>query len=193
VQRLERYEKTEGTIARCGPLFMLNHVLVGLNEGGRYFDSGTKGVVQTGGVRKIQENGRISHADFREQVEHVLGVPETHCLDSHGMCEGNGLLVQCPKRHYLHTPYTYYKPLVLDGELMPMRYGECGRVAFLDAVAQSYPGFIVFEGRFRLLEHCPICDRPGPVIKLEIQRTKGEEVLCCAEELRIILTQDIAR
>ena len=120
VQRLKRYEKTEDTIALCGPLFMLYHVLVGLSEGGRYFDSGTKGVVQTGGVRKIQENGRISHADFREQVEHVLGVPETHCLDSHGMCEGNGLLVQCPKRHYLHTPYTYYKPLVLDGKLMPM-------------------------------------------------------------------------
>lgn len=193
VQWLERYEKTEDTIALCGPSFMLYHVLVRLQKEGRLFDFGTKGVVQTGGGWKIQENARIPHADFLEQVEDVLGMPETHCLDAYGMCEGNGLMVQCSEGHYLHAPYTYYKPLVLDDELMPMVYGEWGRFAFLDALALSYPGFIISGDRVRLLEHCPVCDRPGSVLEPEIQRAKGEEVRGCAEELRMILAQDLAR
>ena len=106
------------------------------------------------------------------------------------MVEGNGFMLQCPEGHYLHTPYTYYKPLVLDDDLMPMGYGEWGRYAFLDAIAQSYPGFIVSGDRARLLEHCPVCDRPGPVLEPEIERAKGEEERGCAEELRRVLAED---
>jgi acyl-protein synthetase LuxE len=102
-------------------------------------------------------------------------------------------MVQYREGHYLHAPYTYYKPLVLDDELIPMGYGERGRFAFLDALARSYPGFIMSGDRVRLLEHCPVCDRPGPVLEPEIQRAKGEEVRGCAEDLRMILARDLAR
>ena len=37
-------------------------------------------------------------------------------LDIYGMVEGNGWMVHCPEGHYLHSPYSYYKPLVLDEE-----------------------------------------------------------------------------
>jgi hypothetical protein len=100
---------------------------------------------------------------------------------------------QCPEGHYLHAPYTYYKPLALGDDLMPIGCGEWGRFAFLDALAQSYPGFIISGDRVRLLEHCPVCDRPGPVLEPEVRRAKGEEVRGCAEELRRILAQDIVR
>ena len=66
---------------------------------------------------------------------------------------------------------------------MRAEYGEWGRYAFLDASAQSYPGFIISGDRVRMFEHCPVCDRPGPVLDREIERAKGEEVRGCAEEL----------
>jgi hypothetical protein len=193
IRWLEPYEKTKDTIVLSGPPFTLYQVMDRLQKDEKRFDFGERGIVQTGGGWKINENQRIQHADFRKQVQDVLGIPETHCLDSYGMVEGNGLMVQCPEGHYFHTPYTYFKPLVLDDDLIPTGYGEWGRFAFLDASAQSYPGFIISGDRVRLLERCPVCDRPGPVLEPEIERAKGEEVRGCAEEVRRVLAEAHAR
>ena len=190
---LECYEKTEETIALTGPPFMLHYLMSKLQKEGTSFDFGERGRVGTGGGWKTNEDQRIPHADFRKQVNDVLGIPETRCLDVYAMVEGNAMMLQCPEGHYLHVPYTYYKPLVLDDSLMPTGYGEWGRFAFLDASAQSYPGFIISGDRVRLLERCPVCDRPGPVLEPEIERAKGEEVRGCAEELRRVLAEDLAR
>ena len=190
---LERYEKTEDTVALTGPPFLLHYLMSKLQKDGKRFDFGERGAVGTGGGWKINEDQRIPHADFRKQVHDVLGIPETRCLDVYAMVEGNGFMMQCPEGHYLHAPYTYYKPLVLDDDLTPIGYGEWGRFAFLDASAQSYPGFIISGDRVRLLEHCPVCDRPGPVLEPEIERARGEEVRGCAEELRRVLAEDLAR
>jgi hypothetical protein len=107
------------------------------------------------------------------------------------MVEGNGWMVHCPEGHYLHAPYSYYMPLVLDEEYHPMDYGEWGRFAFLDAAALSYPGFISSGDKVRMLEHCPVCDRPGPVLEAEVKREKGEEIRGCAEEMRKMLSADL--
>jgi hypothetical protein len=192
VRWLERYEKTNDTIVLSGPPFMLYQVMDRLQKEGNHFNFGERGIVQTGGGWKIYEDKRIPHGDFRTLVEDALNIPETHCLDSYGKVEGNGLMVQCPEGHYLHAPYTF-KPLVLDDDLMPAAYDEWGRFAFLDALAQSYPGFIISGDQVRLLERCPVCDRPGPVLEPEVERAKDQEVRGCAEELRRIFTQDIAR
>jgi long-chain-fatty-acid---luciferin-component ligase len=193
IQWLERYGKTEGTIELSGMPFLLYQVMNSLQKEGKAFDFGERGQVLTGGGWKINENARIPHADFRKLIQDVLGIPGTRCLDLYGMVEGNGWMVQCPEGHFLHTPYTFYKPLVLDDDLMPAEYGEWGRFAFLDAIAQSYPGFIISGDRVRLLERCPACDRLGPVLEPEVRRAKGEEVRGCAEELRRTLAQDLAR
>jgi hypothetical protein len=190
---LERYEKTEDTISLSGPPFMLHYLMSKLQKDGKSFDFGERGRVATGGGWKINENQRIPHADFRKQVQDVLGIPETRCLDVYAMVEGNAMMLQCPEGHYLHVPYTYFKPLVLDNNLEPTGYGEWGRFAFLDASAQSYPGFIISGDQVRLLERCPVCDRPGPVLEPEVQRASGEEVRGCAEELRRVLAEDLAR
>ncbi|KAA0010964.1 MAG: hypothetical protein FE037_04430 [Thermoplasmata archaeon] len=73
-----------------------------------------------------------------------------------------------------------------DGE--KIEYGETGRFAFLDALADSYPGFIISGDEVKLLEHCPVCDRPGPVLEPEVKRARGEEVRGCAEEIRRMLS-----
>ena len=144
---LERYEKTEDTVALTGPPFLLHYLMSKLQKDGKSFDFGERGRVMTGGGWKINENQRIPHADFRKQVQDVLGIPETYCLDVYAMVEGNAMMLQCPEGHYLHVPYTFYKPLVLDNNLLPAGYGEWGRFAFLDASAQSYPGFIISGDR----------------------------------------------
>jgi phenylacetate-coenzyme A ligase PaaK-like adenylate-forming protein len=184
IQWLERYDRTKDTITVSGPPFMLFSIMNTLERDGKHFDFGERGMVATGGGWKINEYARVSHVGFRKQVQDVLGIPETHCLDIYGMCEGNGFMVQCPEGHYLHTPYTYFKPLVTDDDLTPIGYGGWGRFAFLDASAQSYPGFIISGDRVRMLERCPVCNRPGPVLEPEVQRAKGEEERGCAEEVR---------
>jgi long-chain-fatty-acid---luciferin-component ligase len=189
IQWLERYNKTDQSIRLSGPPFMFFHIMNTLLKDGKSFDFGERGKIGTGGGWKIYEDKRMPQADFRKQVEDTLGIPGTHCLDAYGMVEGNGWMMQCPEGHYFHIPHTYYKPLVLDDDFTPMGYGEWGRFAFLDATAQSYPGFIISGDRVRLLERCPVCDRPGPVLEPEIQRASGEEVRGCAEELRRILAQ----
>ncbi|HXY88419.1 MAG TPA: hypothetical protein VEG44_08260 [Candidatus Acidoferrales bacterium] len=107
-----------------------------LQKEGKNYYFGERGEIGTGGGWKNYENKRIPHADFRKRVQDVLGIPETRCLDSYAMIEGNGWMAQCPEGHYLHVPYTYYKPLVLDDNLVPIGYGEWGRFAFLDVSAE---------------------------------------------------------
>ncbi|HDM25543.1 MAG: hypothetical protein FE035_01805 [Thermoplasmata archaeon] len=171
-------------IALLGAPFFLNHLMGLLEKKGFSFDFGEHSFVMTGGGWKIREDARITTEMFRRKVEKVFGVPESNCLDVYGMVESNGFMIQCPEGHYLHIPYTYFYPIVLDKNGEPVGYGEKGRFAFLDSLATSYPGFIVSGDEVKLLEHCPVCDRPGPVLEPEVTRAKGEEVRGCAEELR---------
>jgi len=193
IRWLEYHEKTKEKIALVGAPFILSFVMKKLQKEGRSFDFGERGGVGTGGGWKAYEGSRVPVADFRKQVEKVLGIPEKFCLDIYGMVEGNGWMVHCPEGHYLHSPYSYYKPLVLDNEYKPVGYGEWGRFAFLDAAAFSYPGFIISGDKVRMLEHCPVCDRPGPVLEPEIKRAAGEEIRGCAEEVRRMLSVDLGK
>lgn len=43
----------------------------------------------------------------------------------------------------------------------------------------------------RLLEHCPVCDRPGPVLDRVIKRMPSEDMRGCAEEVRRVFDQDL--
>jgi hypothetical protein len=193
IRWLEYHEKTNEKIALVGAPFILSFVMKKLQKEGRGFDFSERGGVATGGGWKAYEGVRVPVSDFRKEVEKVLGIPEKYCVDIYGMVEGNGWMVHCPEGHYLHSPYSYYKPLVLDKEYKPLGYGEWGRFAFLDAAAFSYPGFIMSGDKVRMLEHCPVCDRPGPVLEPEIKRAAGEEIRGCAEEVRRMLSADLSK
>ena len=193
IRWLEHHEKTTEKIAIVGAPYILSMVMQKLENEGRGFDFGERGGVVTGGGWKAFEGNRVPVVEFRKQVEKVLGIPEKYCLDIYGMVEGNGWLVHCPEGHYLHAPYSYYKSLVLDQDYKPMGYGEWGRFAFLDAAAFSYPGFVISGDKVRMLEHCPVCDRPGPVLEPEIKRAAGEEIRGCAEEVRRMLSTDLGK
>jgi hypothetical protein len=192
IKWLERYEKTTDIIGIEGLPFMFIQVMDTLEEEGKYFEFGERGMIGTGGGWKISEDVRIPYADFRKRVEEVLGIPETRCFDSYGMIESNAPMNTCPEGHYFHIPYTWFKPLVLDRSFMPADYGESGRFAFLDALAYTYPGFIITGDEVRMLEHCPVCDRLGPVLEPEVKRASSVEMRGCAEEVRRVLAQDFA-
>ncbi len=193
IKWLEKNEKTGKKIAFAGAPFVLYSVMNKLEEDGRNFDFADRGAILTGGGWKVHENQRISVINFRKKVQQTLGIKPEHCLDFYGMVEGNGWMTHCPEGHYLHVPHSYYHAMVLDDELKPMGYGKYGRFAFLDGSTFSYPGFIVSGDKVKLLEHCPVCDRPGPVLEAEIKRAAGEETRGCAEEMRKMIAADLGR
>jgi len=88
-------------------------------------------------------------------------------------------------------PYAFLKPMVLDNNLTPAGYGEWDRFAFLDGLARRYPRFVITGDEVRMLKHCPVFDRPGPVFDPEVKRAPSEEVRGCSEELQRILAQTL--
>ena len=193
IKWLEEREKNKDKFTMVGAPYILYAVMNKLEKEGKSFNFGENGGIATGGGWKVQEHNRMPFIDFQKQVEKILGIPGKYCLDVYAMVEGNGWMVHCPEGHYLHVPNTYFKPLVLDEGFKQLDYGETGRFAFLDSAANSYPGFIVTGDQVKLLEHCPVCDRPGPVLEPEVKRVKGEEIRGCAEEVRRMLSSDIGR
>jgi phenylacetate-coenzyme A ligase PaaK-like adenylate-forming protein len=193
IKWIERRYRAKDKISFVGAPFILHFVMNKLEKEGKTFNFGENGAVVTGGGWKVYEDERMPVKDFRERVEKIFGIPPENCFDLYGMVEGNGWMVHCPEGHYLHIPYSYLYPMVLDEEFEQMDYGELGRFAFLDPVANSYPGFIMTGDRVKLLERCPVCDRPGPVLEPEVERMPGEEIRGCAEELRKMLSMDLGR
>jgi hypothetical protein len=189
IKWLERYEKTDDTIRLAGPPFLIFEVMDTLERQGRCFEFGERGMVMTGGGWKVTKETGISFT-FRKRVEETLGIPETRCLDLYGMSEMNTMAFTCPEGHYFHLPYTWLKPMVFDKSLTPVSYGESGRFAFLDGLGGSFPGFILSGDEVRMHEHCPVCDRPGPVLEPEIKRAKGEEVRGCTAVLSRVLAEE---
>jgi len=187
IEWLKEMEKAKNKIAILSLPFALYNLMEKLQEEGLSFEFGEGSAVITGGGWKVREDKRISTKEFRKMVQEVLGIPPESCLDLYGMVECNAFMVQCQEGHYLHIPYPYIYPLVLDENGEPVDYGESGRFAFLDPLATSYPGFIVSGDEVKILEHCPVCDRPGPVLDPEVKRARGEEVRGCAEEMRKLM------
>jgi len=191
IQWLKKNQEEKNKITFVGAPFLLYSVAKKLEEKGQTFDFSDKGAILTGGGWKIHESKRMPVKEFRKLMKKTLGINPQHCLDLYGMVEGNGWMVHCPEGHYLHVPHTYYHPLVLDDEFKPIGYNEWGRFAFLDGSTTSYPGFIISGDKVRMLERCPVCDRPGPVLEPEVTRASGSEMRGCAEEVRRMISRDV--
>ncbi|MGZ4940463.1 MAG: LuxE/PaaK family acyltransferase [Halobacteriota archaeon] len=187
---LERYDKTTDTIWMLAPPALFSVFLDSLEAQGKRFEFGERGFLRTAGGWKTRDGKNIPHESFRKRVEEVLGIPETHCLDIYGMSEMNSIMITCPEGHYYHPP-PWLRLFVLDASLTPVGYEKFGRFAFLDPLAYSYPGFVMTGDKVRTLEHCPACDRPGPVIDQTISRMKSAEMRGCAVQLAKIFKRDV--
>jgi len=190
VNWLEERERSGDKVFLAEAPFILQSVVSKLEKEGRAFDFGERGAVITGGGWKTHEDEKIPMKEFRESVERVLGIPEENHVDLYTMVESNWHGIQCPEGHYLHLPPSIVYPMVLDESMKPVGYGETGRFAFIDPLANSYPGCIITGDMVKLHERCPVCDRVGPVLEPEVRRATGEEIRGCAEEMRRLIDDE---
>jgi phenylacetate-coenzyme A ligase PaaK-like adenylate-forming protein len=188
---IDKVDKKKEQIGFVGSPYLLHCVIKKLKEDGRGFDFHERGAVLTGGGWKVHENERIPEAQFRKDLEDVLGITPERVIDLYGMVEGNVWLTQCPEGHHLHIPYCYAYPMVLGEDFEPLGYGEIGRFAFLDGTMGAYPGFIITGDKVRMHERCPVCGRPGPVLEPGVTRAVGQGSRGCGEEVRKVISADL--
>ncbi|OPY33153.1 MAG: Acyl-protein synthetase, LuxE [Methanomassiliicoccales archaeon PtaU1.Bin124] len=188
---MEVNEKEGNEVAIVGAPYLLHSAIMKLKEDGRSFDFSGRGIVLTGGGWKVHEQRRMPETEFRKELQQTLGIEPDRCLDLYGMVEGNGWMTQCPEGHHLHIPTTYLHPMVLDEEYRPLGYGESGRFAFLDGSMYGYPGFVITGDRVTMLERCPHCGRPGPVLEPGVTRISGKDGRGCSDEVRSIISRDL--
>jgi len=151
-----------------------------------------KGIVITAGGWKRFSGKKLHEEEFRKKINSVFGINENDCRDIYGMVECNALNVSC-EGHYKHIPHSFIYPMVLNEESESLGYNEYGRFAFIDTLANSYPGFIMTGDKVKLLESCPVCSRSGPVICGEISRFSGIQDRGCGAVLARMFSEEISK
>lgn len=183
----EQAEKEGKKLNIGGPPFWLDRIIGRMKEEGRTANLESSQVL-TGGGWKADEDKRTLEEIFRKKVEDVLGIPQNHYHDVYAMSECSSVFLSC-EGHYKHIPPTII-PFVLDENLSPLGYNEFGRFAFIDPLPESYPGFIITGDKVKILEHCPECNRDGPVLGVEVTRLPGVEGRGCAAVMAELMQQD---
>jgi len=184
---LKEMEKEGKKINIGGPPFWLDRIIERMKQGGRTANLESSQVL-TGGGWKADEDKRTPEEKFRKKVEETLGIPENHFHDVYAMSECSSVFLSCEK-HYKHIPPVII-PFVLDEELNPVGFNKFGRFAFIDPLPTSYPGFIITGDQVKLLEHCPGCNRQGPVLDVEVTRLPGSEGRGCAAVMAELMQQE---
>ena len=171
---LENLDKTGEQLYIISPPYQLYSIMLKMKERGIKLNLGeSDSFLITGGGWKIFESRKVSEHEFASMVEDTLGISPQRYTDLYGMSELNGGAVSCEGRYKHLLPWVH--PMVLDDNQGHLGYDEWGRFAFLDPVANSYPGYIITGDRVKLLERCPICDKPGHVLESDITRMAGAE------------------
>lgn len=148
------------------------------------------GLVVTAGGWKAFIGNKLPTDVFCSRVKKIFGIAQENCRDIYGMVECNALFVSC-EGNYKHIPHSFLYPLVLDGESNHLGYNRYGRFAFIDPLANSYPGFIMTGDKVKLLERCPVCNHPGPVIDGDISRLSGIHDRGCGATLAKMFSEEI--
>jgi len=186
INLLEELEEKGQRVNIAGPPFWLNRILDRMIAEGRSVKLPTSQVL-TGGGWKAEEDKRSPEEVFREKVEKVLGIPQHRYHDVYAMSECSSVFLSC-EGHYKHVPPTII-PIVLDESLKPVGYKKVGRFAFIDPIPDSYPGFIITGDKVKLFEKCPVCNREGPVLDIEVTRMPGVEGRGCAAVMADLMEQ----
>jgi phenylacetate-coenzyme A ligase PaaK-like adenylate-forming protein len=187
IELMQQKQKEGKKLNIAGPPFWLNRILDRMKTEGITLQLDDSQVL-TGGGWKAEEDKRAPEKAFREKVEEILGIPQHHYHDVYAMSECSSVFLSC-EGHYKHIPPVIH-PLVLDDDLQPLGYNESGRFAFIDPLPTSYPGFIITGDHVKLIEHCPICKRDGPVLDIEVTRMPGVEGRGCAAVMAELMQQE---
>jgi len=187
INLLEKFEKEGKRANIAGPPFWLNRILDRMIKEGRSVNLPTSQVL-TGGGWKAEKDKRSPEEVFREKVKEVLGIPDERYHDVYAMSECSSVFLSC-EGHYKHIPPTIL-PFVLDEDLNSIGYNKFGRFAFIDPIPDSYPGFIITGDKVKILKKCPICNREGPVLDVEVYRLPGVEGRGCAAVMADLMVEE---
>ncbi len=187
IHLLEQYEQTGKRVNIAGPPFWLDRILERMKKEGKTVRL-PESQVLTGGGWKAEEDKRPPEEAFRKKVEEILGIPQERYHDVYAMSECSSVFLSC-EGHYKHIPPVLV-PFVLDEDLNPVGYNTVGRFAFIDPLPVSYPGFLITGDRVAILEHCPVCNREGPVPDVEVTRLPGVEGRGCAAVMSELMQQE---
>jgi phenylacetate-coenzyme A ligase PaaK-like adenylate-forming protein len=182
------HERQVGVVITIMP-FILSTLLTYLENEGKTLNLGNKWRITTGGGWKKSADVKIRQEDLFNKVEQVLGIPSQNCRDLYGLSESSVPFPGCEGGYY-HIPHTFLHPYVLDADLTPLGFEQHGRFAFIDTLANACPGFIITGDRVKLLETCPSCSRPGPVLVPPITRMPGVEDRGCANVVRNLMASE---
>jgi len=192
INMIDAYSSKGKKIVIVAPPFLVEVLLSSLEAKGKKLELGKNGWLITAGGWKLPTGGAILGEQWRQRVEAILGIPPLQCRDGYGMSEGSAFYPEC-EGHYKHIPHSIIYPFLLDDELKPAKEGDFGRLAFLDPIPDSYPGFILTGDRVKILKSCPACDRPTPVFDHDISRIGGVEDRGCAEIARELVSHQLEK
>jgi hypothetical protein len=187
---LEEINKKGEQAVIIGPPFQIYSIMLKMKKLGVSL-SMSNSVLFTGGGWKIFEHRKISEEEFAKLVEETLGIPPECYVDIYGMSEMNGIAISCGSRYKHLHPWIH--PMVMDENEGLLGFDEWGRFAFLDPIANSYPGYIITGDRVKIYEKCPGCGRPGPVIDSDISRMTGAEAKGCADLMRGLMAEEFKK
>ncbi|MEW6187762.1 MAG: hypothetical protein AB1585_18685 [Thermodesulfobacteriota bacterium] len=191
-RKIEAYAGQGKKLVIAAPPFLVADLLSTLEAKGRKLHLGKNVWLGTAGGWKVPTGGVMLDKSWRERIGELMGIPEEQIRDVYGMSECSAFFPDC-EGHYKHIPHSFVYPFVVDEELHPLDYGQLGRLAFLDPLPNSYPGFIITSDRVKILKSCPVCDRPGPVFDNDISRIIGAEDRGCAAIAREQMTQALEK
>jgi phenylacetate-coenzyme A ligase PaaK-like adenylate-forming protein len=189
---LQDLDKTGEQLYIVSAPFQIYSIMLKMKDDGIKLNLGdSNSFLITGGGWKIFESRKVSENEFAKMVEETLGISPDKYTDLYGMSELNGGAVSCKGRYKHLLPWVY--PMVLDDNQGHLGYGEWGRFAFLDPVANSYPGYIITGDKVKMHEKCPSCDKPGPVLESDITRMVGAEAKGCANLMRGLMAEELKK
>lgn len=182
-RRLSRYEGKD--VCFGGAPFMMNDLADRVLED-KPLHLGDRSFIGSGGGWKAAEEKRLDRPTFDKKMQEAFGIPPERSFDTYGMTEMNSTASECPEYRKKHFQ-PWLQPIILDENLDPLnRVGEEdgevveGRFAFLDLLADSYPGFIITGDKLKIDFGGCKCGRTGPVIIDEIHRMPAAEGRGCA-------------
>jgi len=187
LQLLDNLKGKEPNGQLQGPPYLINEFLGEIEASGKDLRLGEGWTVGTGGGGWQG----VSLENLYSRIERVLGIPSENCRDVYGMAEKVCAFPSC-EGHYYHIAYSLIQPFVLDDNFEAVGYGELGRWAFIDPVPIAYPAYVMSEDRVKLLENCPVCGRPGPVLSPPVSRMPGLEEGGCAAMMRKLMKEEVA-
>jgi hypothetical protein len=189
IEVLEKCDREGKRVSLMPPPFVVIDLLTEMEKRGMRFNL-EDGINLSMMGWKSHLGQEMNEEEYKEKVKKLMGI--NTFVHTWGQNECNAYYSSC-EGEYLHIPHSVTYPMVLDENFEPMDYGEWGRLAYLDACGNSYPSFIITADKVKLLEHCPVCDRPGPVLDHHISRVTGVEDRGCAAILSRILGREVEK